>query len=139
LFIEENILKDAPTEDSADEDADDPHNGRAKIREDNYLSNVEPDNLVGLYINEATHYPLLTFDEEVDLAKRIEQGLLAREEISDLRIKSVKRLDELQFLIDDGWAALDNLINANSRLVISIAKKYAYRGVPFLDLIWKGI
>ena len=138
LFIEENILEEVPTEDSTDEDADDPHNGRAKIREDNYLSNVEPDNLVGLYINEATRHPLLTFDEEVDLAKRIEQGLLARKEISDLGIKSAKRLGELQLLLDDSWTAVDCLIKANSRLVISIAKKYTNRGVPFLDLIQEG-
>jgi len=138
LFIEENILEEVPTEDSADEDADDPHNGRAKNREDNYLSNVETDNLVGLYINEATRHPLLTFDEEVDLAKRIEQGFLARKEISDLGIKSAKRLGELQLLLDDSWMAVDCLIKANSRLVISIAKKYTNRGVPFLDLIQEG-
>jgi RNA polymerase primary sigma factor len=138
LFVEENILEEVPTEDSADEDADDPHNGRAKIREDNYLSNVEPDNLVGLYINEATRHPLLTFAEEVDLAKRIEQGLLARKEITNLRIKSAKRLGELQLLIEDSWTAVDCLIKSNSRLVISIAKKYSNRGVPFLDLIQEG-
>jgi RNA polymerase primary sigma factor len=138
LFVEENILEEVPTEDSADEDADDPHNGRAKIREDNYLSNVEPDNLVGLYINEATRHPLLTFAEEVDLAKRIEQGLLARKEITNLRIKSAKRLGELQLLIEDSWTAVDCLIKSNSRLVISIAKKYTNRGVPFLDLIQEG-
>ena len=138
LFIEENILKDAPTEDSADEDADDLHHGRAKNREDNYLSNVDPDNLVGLYFCEAARFPLLTAKEEVALAKRIEKGLLAREEISNPRLKSVKKLDELQFLIDDGWSALDRLINANSRLVISIAKKFTNRGVPFLDLIQEG-
>jgi RNA polymerase primary sigma factor len=138
LFIDENIFEEVPTEDSADEDADDSHNGRAKIREDNYLSNVEPDNLVGLYINEATRHPLLTFDEEVDLAKRIEQGFLARKEISDLGIKSAKRLGELQLLLDDSWTAVDCLIKANSRLVISIAKKYTNRGVPFLDLIQEG-
>jgi RNA polymerase primary sigma factor len=138
LFVEENILEEVPTEDSADEDAADPHNGRAKIREDNYLSNVGPDNLVGLYINEATRHPLLTFAEEVDLAKRIEQGLLARKEITNLRIKSAKRLGELQLLIDDSWTAVDCLIKSNSRLVISIAKKYTNRGVPFLDLIQEG-
>ena len=138
LFIEENILKDAHTEDSADEHSDDPHNGRAKIREDNSLSNVDPDNLVGLYFCEATRFPLLTIEEEVALAKRIERGLLAREDLSNPILKSVKKLDELQFLIDDGWAASDNLINANSRLVISIAKKFTNRGIPFLDLIQEG-
>ena len=138
LVIEEKILEDDHTEDSADEHADDPHNDRAKIREDNYLSNVDPDNLVGLYFCEATRFPLLTIEEEVALAKRIERGLLAREDLSNPRLKSVKKLDELQFLIDDGWAASDHLINANSRLVISIARKFTNRGVPFLDLIQEG-
>jgi RNA polymerase primary sigma factor len=74
----------------------------------------------------------------VSLAKRIEQGLLARQEISNNVNKSSKRHEELLFLIDDGWIALDHLITANSRLVISIAKKYTHRGVPFLDLIQEG-
>jgi RNA polymerase primary sigma factor len=105
---------------------------------DNLLSNIDPDNLVGLYFHEAAYRTLLTIDQEVGLAKRIEQGLLARQEISNNKNNSVKRQEELQFLIDDGWVALDHLITANSRLVISIAKKYTHRGVPFLDLIQEG-
>jgi RNA polymerase primary sigma factor len=81
---------------------------------------------------------LLTLEEEVALAKRIERGFLAREEISDIKNISAKRREELLFLIDDSWTAVDHLITANSRLVISIAKKYTHRGVPFLDLIQEG-
>jgi len=81
---------------------------------------------------------LLTLDQEVGLAKRIEQGSLARQEISNNKNNSIKRQEELLFLVDDGWVALDHLITANSRLVISIAKKYTHRGVPFLDLIQEG-
>jgi RNA polymerase primary sigma factor len=138
LFIEEKSDNDTSAGDTTVDEVKNPYDIRAKSNEENYLSNVEPDNLVGLYINEATRHPLLTFDEEVDLAKRIEQGLLARKEISDLRIKSAKRLGELQLLIEDSWTAVDCLIKSNSRLVISIAKKYSNRGVPFLDLIQEG-
>jgi len=137
LFYEEKILKDASTKDSAEEDVDLPRNSGSKMRKD-HVSHVDPDNLVGLYIGEATRHPLLTIDEEVDLAKRIERGRLAREEISNPILKPTERLDELQFMIDDSWTAVESLITANSRLVISIAKKFAHRGVPFLDLIQEG-
>jgi RNA polymerase primary sigma factor len=138
LVIEENTLSDIHIQDSADEEAYDLNNNTANFKEDNYLMDLDPDNLVGLYFSEAARFPLLTFQQEVTLAKRIEQGLLAREEISDFKIKSAKRLNDLQFLIDDGLTAVDSLINANSRLVISIAKKFTNRGVPFLDLIQEG-
>jgi len=138
LLIEDDSLNDAPNEDSADEVQYEAYDSRSIYTEDNLLSNVEPDNLVGLYFCEAARRPLLTLEEEVDLAKRIERGLLAREEISDIKIKSAKRHEELMLLIDDSWTAVDHLITANSRLVISIAKKYTHRGVPFLDLIQEG-
>ena len=138
LFVEDDRLKDAPNEDSANEDEYETNDSRSIYEEDNPLSKFEPDNLVGLYFCEAARRPLLTLEEEVDLAKRIERGLLAREEISDIKNKSAKRHEELLLLIDDGWTAVDHLITANSRLVISIAKRYTHRGVPFLDLIQEG-
>jgi len=112
--------------------------GRKLKYEENFLINIDPDNLVGLYFNDAARRPLLTLDEEVELAKRIERGLLARAEISEDKNMSTKRYEELLQLIDDSWSAVDHLITANSRLVISIAKKYTQRGVPFLDLIQEG-
>ena len=138
LFVEDDRLNDAPNEDSTDENEHKAYDSRSIFKDDNLLSKFEPDNLVGLYFSEAASCPLLTLEEEVDLAKRIEQGFIAREEISDFKIKSTKRHEELLLLIDDGLTAVDHLITANSRLVISIAKRYTHRGIPFLDLIQEG-
>ena len=132
----ENSNNAAPNEDLADER--DEYNRRFNSESDDILSNIDPDDLVGLYFSEAARHPLLTFDEEVALAKRIEQGRLARQEISDPKNESTIKLEELQLLIDDSWIAVNSLIRANSRLVISIAKKHTNRGVPFLDLIQEG-
>jgi RNA polymerase primary sigma factor len=105
--------------------------------DDNYLANIDTDDTIGLYLKEVGRVPLLTAVEEVDLAQRIERGRLAREELAQGNV-SPRRRQELQRLIEDGWAAREHLITANSRLVISVAKKYMGRGVPFLDLIQEG-
>jgi RNA polymerase primary sigma factor len=105
--------------------------------DDNYLANIDTDDTIGLYLKEVGRVPLLTAEEEVELAQRIERGRLAREELAKGNV-SPRRRHELQALIEDGWAAREHLITANSRLVISVAKKYMGRGVPFLDLIQEG-
>lgn len=105
--------------------------------DDNYLANIDTDDTIGLYLKEVGRVPLLTATEEVELAQRIEQGRLAREELAKGNV-SLRRRRDLQVLIEDGWAAREHLITANSRLVISVAKKYMGRGVPFLDLIQEG-
>ena len=105
--------------------------------DDNYLANIDTDDTIGLYLKEVGRVPLLTAVEEVELAQRIERGRLAREELAKGNV-SPRRRQELQRLIEDGWAAREHLITANSRLVISVAKKYMGRGVPFLDLIQEG-
>jgi RNA polymerase primary sigma factor len=83
--------------------------------------------------------PLLTEEEELDLAKRIEKGELAKEEKIKLtgRHQNNKRR-KLNAIIDDGQRAREHLIKANTRLVVSIAKRYIGRGVPLLDLIQEG-
>ena len=108
-----------------------------EIEEENHLAAVDTDDTVGLYLKEVGRVPLLTAAEEVMLAKRIERGREAREELAEGRVPN-KRRSELQLHVEDGWAAREHLITANSRLVISVAKKYMGRGVPFLDLIQEG-
>ena len=110
---------------------------KSVIVDDNYLANIDTDDTIGLYLKEVGRVPLLTAVEEVELAQRIERGRLAREELARGNV-TIRRRVELQRLIEDGWLAREHLITANSRLVISVAKKYMGRGVPFLDLIQEG-
>ena len=101
------------------------------------LRHIDTDDTIGLYLKEVSRVPLLTADEEVDLAQRIERGRMSREELARGNVNSTRR-SELRALIEDGWDAREHLVTANSRLVISVAKKYMGRGVPFLDLIQEG-
>jgi len=103
------------------------------------LSGVSSDDTVGLYLKEMARVPLLSNEEEVDLARRLELGNQARAELMRLGDDaSPEQIAELNALIEDGKAARDHLIKANTRLVVSIAKKYMGRGVHFLDLIQEG-
>ncbi|WP_238626174.1 RNA polymerase sigma factor RpoD [Aggregatilinea lenta] len=103
------------------------------------LSSVSSDDTVGLYLKEMARVPLLTTEEEVDLAKRLEAGNFARAELARLDgSASPEMAAALDALVEDGKAARDHLIKANTRLVVSIAKKYMGRGVHFLDLIQEG-
>jgi RNA polymerase primary sigma factor len=138
-------VEDTPVEEPSDEDIE--IDGEEEEEEDNEgqnrgislddLANIDTDDTIGLYLKEVSRVPLLTAEEEVELAQRIERGRMAREELARGNVTSRRRL-ELRRLIEDGWAAREHLITANSRLVISVAKKYMGRGVPFLDLIQEG-
>lgn len=106
-----------------------------------YQQAIESDDVVGLYLKEAGHIPLLTADEEVSLAKRMEAAEFAQaqiEELGEMLDYDEDMRERLQAIIDDGALAREHLIRANSRLVISVAKKFVGRGVPFLDLIQEG-
>lgn len=103
------------------------------------LSAISSDDTVGLYLKEMARVPLLNIDEEVDLAKRIERGKEAEDRLFKLDGNCpAKERTELQSHVQDARSARDHLIKANTRLVVSIAKRYMGRGVPFLDLIQEG-
>jgi RNA polymerase primary sigma factor len=108
-----------------------------------YQAALDTDDVVGLYLKEAGRVPLLTAQEEVLLAKRMEAAVFADERIEAEGEDGANTLmwseeQELRGTIMDGEKAQEHLIRANARLVISVAKKYIGRGVPFLDLIQEG-
>ncbi|MCX6025065.1 MAG: sigma-70 family RNA polymerase sigma factor [Chloroflexi bacterium] len=110
------------------------------------LAKISIDDTVGLYLKEMARVPLLTTQQEVSLAKRVERGGLAAARLDRMRRGSVRRGSargvsrraELEGWVEDGRLAREHLIKANTRLVVSIAKRYIGRGVPFLDLIQEG-
>ena len=92
-----------------------------------------------MYLKEIGKVPLLTAEEEVDLAKRIEAGLFASEKLATTTKKVADKLRrELEAIERDGQIAKRKLVEANLRLVVSIAKRYVGRGMLFLDLIQEG-
>jgi RNA polymerase primary sigma factor len=94
--------------------------------------------LVRIYLREIGRVPLLTAEDEVELAKAIEAGLFAEEKISDGTAVPGAVLGDLELLAAEGTSAKQRLIEANLRLVVSIAKRYIGRGLVFLDLIQEG-
>jgi RNA polymerase primary sigma factor len=101
------------------------------------LSGVEVDDVLRMYLREAVQTPLLTASEEIELARRIEMCRMAYEELSRGNLPS-KRQRELQRIIEEGRIAREHLIRANTRLVISIARRYIGHGLPITDLIQEG-
>lgn len=137
-YIEDNNALE-PTEDELDDEEKQARKqSRALAKDpDDLLANIDISDTIGLYLKEAASVPLLTAIQELELAQRIERGRMAREELAQGNVKT-RRHRELRRFIEDGWLAREHLITANSRLVISVAKKYMGRGVPFLDLIQEG-
>jgi RNA polymerase primary sigma factor len=97
------------------------------------------DDTVGLYLKEMSRVPLLKADEELEIALRIEHGRNAKLDLirNTPRKRTLER-QRLEALVQDGVLAREHLLKANTRLVVSVAKRYMGRGVPFLDLIQEG-
>lgn len=102
------------------------------------LETISSDDTIGLYLKEMSRVPLLSVDEEMSIAKRIELGRQCKSELASEADTSKARYQELFTAVDDGIQAREHLIKANTRLVVSVAKRYMGRGVPFLDLIQEG-
>ncbi|MGD9101821.1 MAG: sigma-70 family RNA polymerase sigma factor [Anaerolineae bacterium] len=98
---------------------------------------IQPDDLLSVYLAEMSQEPLLTFEQEVELARQIEKGHLAQQTLQRENC-TADEYTRLQGLIEAGQAAREHLGRANTRLVISIAKRYRGYGIPFSDLIQNG-
>lgn len=116
-----------------------PHELAVQKEEQGALEFVDSDDTVSLYFRDVRPIPLLSRDEEVELAKLIEKGQKAERRLA-------KKSEELDFAerarleaeAQQGQDAFQRLVQANFRLVISIAKRYMGHGVPMLDLIQEG-
>ena len=114
---------------------------------DSSLTDLEPrsnehlsgDNPIGLYLKEMSRVPLLSMEDELSLAVRIEKGNHAKAKLLTLSGHGAAAARyKLEPIVQEGITAREHLIKANARLVVSIAKRYMGRGVPFLDLIQEG-
>lgn len=107
--------------------------------EDHLAGTPEDLSAAALYLREVARNPLLTPQEEIDFAQRNEKGRAAREELlaADETL-SMERQQELEQIAADGAWTRRRLVECNLRLVVSVARKYIGRGLPFLDLVQEG-
>ena len=112
----------------------------ANVPCDDDISAVSADDPIELYFRQMSQEPLLTAKDEIDLAKRIESGLKAQYRLKqpDVMEKSARWRRHLRRQVYDGQCAREHLGRANTRLVVSIAKRYVGQGLPFPDLIQEG-
>jgi RNA polymerase primary sigma factor len=125
---------------TSESDEDDAESTAVRRKQEEELALKTPtSDPVRMYLKEIGKVPLLTAEEEVDLAKRIEAGLFASEKVATTTKKVADKLRrELEAIERDGQIAKRKLVEANLRLVVSIAKRYVGRGMLFLDLIQEG-
>ncbi|HVF52246.1 MAG TPA: RNA polymerase sigma factor, partial [Actinomycetota bacterium] len=143
-----DVVEDEPIEDEEEEleqeereePAPDADEDRVRARKEVDMALKAPTNdPVRMYLKEIGRVALLTAQEEVSLAKRIEAGLLAESRLEADQTKlTMEQVVELKWLKRDGARAKRHLVEANLRLVVSIAKRYVGRGMAFLDLIQEG-
>ena len=139
ILLQEADVKVYNDDEDAEEQEPDITVGVYEMGEDEEidLNQISIGDTVGLYLKEMARVPLLKIEEEVRLAKSIVAGREARDVLSNDGLDPKKRA-VLEQEIKKGLVSRGHLIEANTRLVVSIAKKYMGRGVPFLDLIQEG-
>ena len=134
-LAEEGVdVLDVPVEDDTDTEADIRQAERGAAE----AGAAATSDLVRIYLREIGRVPLLTAEDEVELAKAIEAGLFAEEKLGGGFPLLGAVHGDLELLVGEGIKAKQQLIEANLRLVVSIAKRYVGRGMLFLDLIQEG-
>jgi RNA polymerase primary sigma factor len=132
------IISEEESKDEAEEPKEQESEAEVEIEEEVYdLSGISSDDSISLYLKEMASVPLLKAEEEVRLAKQLERGKIARRRLERDGHTPSERENYLR-QIELGDIARAHLIKANTRLVVSIAKRYMGQGVPFLDLIQEG-
>src|SRR5262245_28262873 len=96
------------------------------------------DSPLGIYFRDIARIPLLTAEQEVDLAQKLERGEIAKQRLRDCPAESAEELAQLERDIEIGNGARTTLMESNLRLVVSVARRYLGRGLPFSDLIQEG-
>jgi len=128
LEVEEEIIEEEAGEGGEEREVE---------RERTQLDFQDIEAPIAMYLREIDRVPLLSAAQEVDLAKKIEAGRAAAAQLAARGVTGSERL-RLQQLVREGEAARHHLMEANLRLVVSVAKRYIGRGMPFLDLIQEG-
>jgi len=138
--VEDEAIAEEEEEAAAPEPAADADDDRVRARKEVDMALKAPTNdPVRMYLREIGRVALLTAQEEVDLALRIEHGLEAEAKLETMGDKlSDEEAADLRWTRRDGQKAKRHLVEANLRLVVSIAKRYVGRGMQFLDLIQEG-
>lgn len=102
------------------------------------IDHIPADDTVSLYFRQMASEPLLTAEQEVSLAKRIQRGLESQRQLEENQSLTWDQVKTLEEVCMDGQAAREHLGRANTRLVVSIAKRYRNQGLPMSDLIQEG-
>ncbi|MFI0742077.1 RNA polymerase sigma factor [Streptomyces sp. NPDC021100] len=145
-LLEDELVDETPTPGKADEEEETGENkGFVLSDEDEDDAPAQQVAVAGAtadpvkdYLKQIGKVPLLNAEQEVELAKRIEAGLFAEDKLANADKLAPKLKRELEIIAEDGRRAKNHLLEANLRLVVSLAKRYTGRGMLFLDLIQEG-
>jgi len=136
--LDEDLDRRHPAEHEAEDEIESDFYANEGLRRGHVIEDeADIENILSLYLRDVRHIPLLTAEQEVDLAKRIERGDRAAKRLRG-NIPDPRERSRLEETLHDGETAKRHLVQANSRLVISLAKRYLGLGVPMLDLVQEG-